>query len=103
VAVILTGPAGLRLTAPVLPARHRRAAELLTGAPVDPDDLDALPRALEQLIADVGAPARLSELGFGNDDVPALVEGALKQQRLLAVAPLEVGAAELDMVFRQSL
>jgi alcohol dehydrogenase class IV len=103
VAVILTGPAGLRLSAPALPARHRRAAELLTGLPVDADDLEALPRALEELIRDVGAPSGLAGLGFGEDDLPALVEGALKQQRLLAGAPVPVGEAELQRVFRESM
>ena len=56
IAVIVTAVAGLRLTAPVLPERHARAAELLTGEPVDAGDLDALPRAIARLIADVGAP-----------------------------------------------
>ena len=41
---------------------------------------------------DVGAPSGVAELGYGEDDVPALVEGALKQQRLLVVAPREPGA-----------
>ena len=103
IAVIVTAAAGLRLTAPVLPERHARAAELLTGEPVDAGDLDALPRAIAQLIADVGAPARLTELGFAEADVPDLVAGALKQERLLKIAPLPVGAAELETVFRASL
>ena len=36
---------------------------------------------------DVGAPMTLGELGYGEDDVPALAEGAYKQQRLLVVSP----------------
>ena len=103
IAVIVTAAAGLRLTEPALPERHRRAAELLTGAPVDAGDRDALPRALEQLMRDVGSPSSLAAFGFTADDVPALVEGALKQQRLLAIAPLPVGAAELEQVLTQSL
>jgi alcohol dehydrogenase class IV len=103
VAVILTASAGLRLTAPVLPERHRRAAELLTGERVDEGDVDALPRAIETLIADVGTPSRLSQLGFTQADLPDLVAGALKQERLLKVAPLPVGAEELERVFHQSM
>jgi alcohol dehydrogenase class IV len=103
IAVILTAGPGLRLTAPVLPERHARAAELLTGGAVDPGDHDALPRALETLMADVGSPSRLGELGFTEADLPDLVAGALKQERLLKVAPLPVGAAELEGVFRDSL
>jgi hypothetical protein len=48
-------------------------------------------------------PVSLGELGYGEDDVDALVEGALKQQRLLAVAPLDVGGSELRSVLRASL
>ena len=36
---------------------------------------------------DVDAPRGIAELGYAEDDVPALVEGALKQQRLLVVQP----------------
>jgi alcohol dehydrogenase class IV len=54
-------------------------------------------------MADVGAPAGLSAFGFTDDDVPALVEGALKQQRLLAVAPVDVNARLLGDVLLASL
>ena len=36
-------------------------------------------------------------------DVDDLVEGALKQQRLLATAPVEVTAEDLATVFQESL
>ena len=36
-------------------------------------------------------------------DIPDLVAGAMLQQRLLACAPLPVGEAELERVFRDSL
>jgi alcohol dehydrogenase class IV len=52
---------------------------------------------------DVGAPSGVAALGYGKDDVPALVEGALKQQRLLAVAPREAGEADLAGILRASL
>ena len=45
---------------------------------------------------DVGAPDRRSrELGYDEGDVDAIVEGALKQQRLLDVAPREPSADDL--------
>ena len=102
-AVVLTAPAAFRFTEPAAPERHRRAAELLTGAPVEADDHDALPRAFEQLMRDTGAPHGLRELGYGEDDLPALVEGALKQQRLLVCTPCPVGAADLEAILRASL
>jgi hydroxyacid-oxoacid transhydrogenase len=52
---------------------------------------------------DVGAPSGVAELGYGEDDVPALVEGALKQQRLLVVAPKEAGADDLAHILTASM
>ena len=42
-------------------------------------------------------------MGYGEADVDALVDGALKQQRLLATAPREVGPDDLAEVFRASM
>jgi alcohol dehydrogenase class IV len=100
--VIVFAPAAFRHTFSADPDKHRRAAELLTGAPVDPDDAEALPRAFVELMRDVGAPRGTGELGYGPEDVEALVAGALKQQRLLAVAPREVGPAELAQIISES-
>ena len=52
---------------------------------------------------DVGVPTGLRELGYDVEDVDALVEGALKQQRLLVVSPREAGAEELAAILRASL
>ena len=90
-AVIVTAPAAFRFTYEADPAKHRRAAELLAGEPVPDADEDTLPRLLTELMRDVGAPARPRELGYEEDDVDDLVDGALKQQRLLSIAPREVG------------
>jgi len=95
-AVAVTAPAVFRLVADAVPERCATAARLLDGG----DDLAA---ALERLIADVGAPRRLGELGYGEDDLAALVRGALDQRRLLVGSPKEVGAAELEMLLRASL
>lgn len=102
-AVVLTAPAAFRFTEPAAPERHRRAAELLSGSVVEPGDHDALPRALEQLMRDTGAPGGLRELGYGEEDLPALVEGALKQQRLLVCTPCAVTAGDLEAILRASL
>ena len=51
----------------------------------------------------IGVPARLAEVGYGEDDVPDLVAGAQKQQRLLACSPVPVDADVLGQVFRASL
>jgi alcohol dehydrogenase class IV len=99
--VIVTAPAAFRFTYDADPERHHRVAELLTGE--RGEGADALPDALRALMRDVGAPSGIAELGYEEDDVDALVEGALQQQRLLAVAPREVGANDLAAILRQSL
>ena len=85
--VIVTAPAAFRFTYDADPERHHRVAELLAGEPIVRPTRDTLPAVLRALMRDVGAPRGIAELGYDENDVPALVEGALKQQRLLAVAP----------------
>jgi alcohol dehydrogenase class IV len=92
--VIVFAPAAFRHTYEADPAKHRRAAELLGG--------ESLPETLVELMRDVGAPSGIAELGYGEEDVDALVAGALKQQRLLDVAPREFGPRELAEVIRES-
>jgi hydroxyacid-oxoacid transhydrogenase len=99
--VIVTSPAAFRFTYEADPERHHRAAELLTGEPAEGPD--ALPDALRALMRDVGAPSGITELGYDEGDIERLVEGALQQQRLLAVAPREVGANDLARILRESL
>jgi alcohol dehydrogenase class IV len=42
-------------------------------------------------------------LGYGEEDIPALVDGALKQQRLLVIAPKQVDRSDIEAIFRQSM
>jgi hydroxyacid-oxoacid transhydrogenase len=51
---------------------------------------------------DVGAPSGVAEFGYGEEDLDALVEGALKQQRLLVIAPREPSAEDLADIIRAS-
>ncbi len=88
-AVAVTAPAVFRFIADAAPERCATAARLLDGG----DDLAV---SLERLMTDIGAPTRLSEIGYGEDDLAAIVPGALDQRRLLVGAPKEVGAAELE-------
>jgi len=99
--VIVTGPAAFRFTYEAAPERHEHAAALLTGEPAAGPD--ALPEALRDLMRDVGAPSGIVELGYGEDDIPALVDGALKQQRLLVIAPREASPDDLAGILRASL
>jgi len=107
--VSLTAPAAFRFTFPASPERHLRAAELLdpgtghrsTGDAGDPRE--RLPRAIVSLMRDIGMPSGIGAIGFIEDDIPDLVEGTLKQQRILAMAPREVMPEDLTAIFRNSI
>ena len=105
-AVILTAPAAFRFTYATAPDRHLRAAELM-GVPVagldEAERREALPGALISLMRDTGIPNGLTAMGYTERDIPALVEGTLKQPRLLAGAPRSVGAADLDWILRDAM
>jgi len=101
--VIVTAPAAFRYTFEVDPEKHRRAAELIAGRELPDADESTLPQVLTDLMRDVGAPSGVAELGYGDDDVEALVEGAMKQQRLLAVAPREAGEGDIARIIGESM
>ena len=103
-AVSLTAPEAFRFTFEAAPQRHVRAAELLAPASDRPDDPAAyLPQVLTELMRDIGLPSGIGAVGFGAGDVDGLVEGSLKQQRLLATAPRSVAAEDLASIFEASL
>ncbi len=95
-AVAVTAPAAFRLIEDAVPERCATAARLLDGG----DDLAV---SLERLLADVGAPTRLRELGYDEDDRAAVVQGALDQRRLLVGSPKEIGGPELEALFGAAL
>ena len=108
-AVALTAPAAFGFTFEAAPERHVRAAELLSQGSTDswaerPDDpADHLPRVLTGLMREVGIPSGLAEVGYGAGDIDALVEGTMKQQRLLATAPREVTEDDVAGILDQSI
>lgn len=107
ISVVLTAPAAFRHIAPVVPERLYRVAELLGVQPRSqaPRDVgEAVYEAFVRLIEDLRTvPRGLKEVGYRESDIPALVEGSLKQQRLLAVAPMPVGRRDLEKIFRESM
>jgi alcohol dehydrogenase class IV len=102
-AVSLTAPEAFRFTFPAAPDRHLRAARLLEPGAELADDATALPGVLTRLMRDIGLPGGVAAVGFGSADVPDLVDGSLKQQRLLATAPRPVTAADLAAIFDRSM
>jgi alcohol dehydrogenase len=107
ISVVLTAPAAFKHIAPAVPERVAKIAELLG---VEPKSLDpkyvgeAVYEAFVRLIEDLRTlPRGLKEVGYKESDIPALVEGSLKQQRLLVGAPISVGRKDLEKIFRESL
>ncbi len=101
--VIVTAPAAFRFTYDAMPERHVHVAGLLAQEQIADPGPDTLPDVLRALMQNVRAPRGVAELGYTEDDIPALVDGALKQQRLLAVAPKEVTADDLRHIITASM
>ena len=103
-AVSLTAPEAFRFTFAAAPQRHLRAARLLEPEAETPADAAGfLPGVLMRLMRDIDIPAGVGAVGFGSADVDALVDGALKQQRLLAIAPRAASAEDLAEIFERSM
>ncbi|MEV0222893.1 hydroxyacid-oxoacid transhydrogenase [Streptomyces sp. NPDC050704] len=105
-AVVATAAEAFAFTYPTSPERHLRAAELL-GANLNgistTSGKDVLPATLNSIVADTGGPAGLADFGYTPHDLPELVEGALKQQRLLVCCPRGVTAHDLRRILAGSM
>jgi alcohol dehydrogenase class IV len=102
--VALTAPEAFRFTFDASPDRHVRVAQLLAPNAGQPTDAaEFLPTVLADLMRDIDIPNGVGAVGFGEADVDDLVEGAMKQQRLLATCPKEVTAEDLAGIFRRSM
>ncbi len=101
--VIVTAPAAFRFTYEAAPERHHHVAGLLAGEAFDDPGADTLPDVLRALMRDIDAPRGIAALGYDENDVPALVEGALKQQRLLVVSPRDVSGDDLGHILNASM
>jgi hydroxyacid-oxoacid transhydrogenase len=101
-AVSLTAPEAFRWTFESSPERHLRAAELLAPGH-EYAGPDALPAVLSELMRDIAIPNGLAAVGYGEGDVSDLVDGAMKQQRLLATAPREVTEEDAAGILARSM
>ncbi len=104
-AVALTAPEAFRFTFDAAPERHVRAAELLGLDRRDrPDDArDFLPALLTDLMREIEIPNGIGAVGYDERDIGDLVEGTLKQQRLLATAPRAVTEDDAAAILSASL
>jgi hydroxyacid-oxoacid transhydrogenase len=86
--VSLTAPEAFRFSFDSAPERHLRAASLMApDAEKHNDASEQLPSVLVALMRDIGIPNGIGGVGYTEDDVPDLVPGTMKQQRLLATCP----------------
>ena len=106
ISTALGSPASLRFTARAAPRRHAEIATWLGREPEgnDPESIGrALTEGLVDLMRQIGLPSGLRAVGYEESDIPALVDGTMKQQRLLAVAPCPVVAEDVRRIFEESM
>ncbi|MGE5135882.1 MAG: hydroxyacid-oxoacid transhydrogenase [Gemmatimonadota bacterium] len=102
--VALTAPEAFRFTFDASPARHEHAARLLApGADKPARDAEYLPSVLIGLMRDIGMPNGIAAVGYTAADIPDLVQGTLRQQRLLATSPKPVTGDDIAGIFARSL
>jgi hydroxyacid-oxoacid transhydrogenase len=105
-AVILNAPSSFRFTAEASPERHLEGARLLgadTQGAGAKDAGEVLANELIRIMRAVRMPNGLGGVGYSEDDVTALTEGAHPQQRLLQNAPREMSKPVLADLFRQAM
>jgi hydroxyacid-oxoacid transhydrogenase len=102
--VALTAPEAFRFTFDAAPDRHLRAAQLLApNADRTADASEQLPAALIDLMRDIEIPNGVGAVGYRDSDIPDLVGGTMKQQRLLATSPKPVNEDDVAQVFTRSM
>ena len=104
--VILGAPAAFRFMAPANPQACLEAVALI-GADTRGAGSDDAGNLLAQAVIDVmkktGMPNGLKAVGYTEDDIPALVAGALPQHRVPKLSPRPVDAEDFTRMFRDSM
>jgi hydroxyacid-oxoacid transhydrogenase len=104
--VIVNAPAVFRYTASACPDRHLVVAGWL-GADISrvaaEEAGEVLAAQLESLMKTGRFPGGLGAIGYSENDLDALTDGAMPQQRLLCNSPLAVDRSALKELFRSSL
>jgi len=103
-AVSLTAPEAFRFSFASAPERHLRAAHLLAPDKATLNDpSEQLPSALIDLMRDIGIPNGIGAVGYTGADIPELVLGTMKQQRLLATCPRTPNEEDIANIFARSI
>ena len=104
--VVLGAPAAFKFTAPASHERHMEASMALGADLSDTDPSDSgklLADTIVNLMKHTHLPSGLREIGYSDNDVPALVKGAWKQQRLLAQSPREISEEDLTRIYQNAM
>jgi alcohol dehydrogenase class IV len=102
--VSLTAPEAFRFSFESAPERHLKAAALLAPDRDKVNDAqEQLPAVLTDLMRDIGIPNGIGAVGYTEDDIPELVPGTMKQQRLLATCPRPVTEDDIAAIFGRSI
>ena len=87
-----------------LPFRAESAGVMaLVDEEIEDADENTLPEIMVKLMKDVDAPRGLRDLGYDEGELDQLVEGAMKQERLLVLSPREVTEDDLANILRESI
>ncbi|XP_018613159.2 hydroxyacid-oxoacid transhydrogenase, mitochondrial [Scleropages formosus] len=104
--VVVTSPAVFAFTGQMCPERHLEAAEIL-GADVrnakKEDAGTVLAETLREFLYDLEVEDGLEALGYTREDIPALVEGTIPQERVTKLAPRAHTQEDLAHLFKASL
>jgi alcohol dehydrogenase class IV len=106
IAVIVNSPAVFELTGPACPECHFLAAEAIgndmNGVEVKVAG-NILANSIIAMMKATGIPNGLNAVGYTEDDIEDLTEGAFPQKRLIDNAPLPIGRGQLRDLFKKAL
>ena len=106
ISVILNAPSVFRFTAQACPERHLEAAEAL-GVDVSrsrrEDAGNIIAERITWFMQRLKTPNGLRDIGYGSEDIPALVEGTMPQHRVTKLSPRPADADQLGRLFENAM
>ncbi|CDZ98808.1 Alcohol dehydrogenase, class IV [Phaffia rhodozyma] len=99
IAVSLTGPSVFEFTAPSSPERHREIIRVFGGSSAEAESANVDDGSLGKMVGEVlakfldslgGVPRGLKGVGYKKEDLGALVDGMLPQNRVISLSPTEI-------------
>ena len=106
ISVIVSTPAIFLYTAEAAPERHFKAAQFLQSdlqdAGID-DSGEIISKRIIQLMRQTDMPNGLSEIGFSQQDIPALAASTVRQTRAIANAPRETNLVDIENIYSAAI